>query len=237
VATAKTLWPRTCDLSLQLHRSGWRVTQDDDAVAFTEAPATVDDLLKQRIRWTFGTMQAITKNRDMLFNRRYGWLGMFVLPWYMLSVLVPLLTLPLVAVMALVAVRTSGGGVVLLYFAAFTAAHAITAAVGLRLAGADLRQMLIVPAYRIVYEPLRAYLLYACAFKALQGRKVGWNKLVRTGAMDDHGAAATRTEPGTEPARSLPARTPAVVIDLASSQQAAARAEDQDELVVAGAGR
>jgi peptidoglycan-N-acetylglucosamine deacetylase len=177
-----------CDLSLQLYRGGWRVTQDDDAVAFTEAPATVDDLLKQRIRWTFGTMQAIFKNRDLLFNRRYGWLGMLVLPWYLLSIAVPLLTIPLVAVMGLLAFRSQGWGVLALYFVAFTAAHAVTAAVGLRLAGAELRQLLIVPAYRVVYEPLRTYLLYACALKALQGRKVGWNKLVRTGAMDDHGA-------------------------------------------------
>lgn len=64
-----------CDLSLTLHRLGWRVTQDDSAFAYTEAPATADDILKQRVRWTFGIMQAIIKNKDMLFDRRYGWLG------------------------------------------------------------------------------------------------------------------------------------------------------------------
>jgi biofilm PGA synthesis N-glycosyltransferase PgaC len=150
-----------CDLSLSLHRAGWTVTQDDEALAYTEAPATVDDLLKQRVRWTFGTMQAVTKHRSMIFNRRYGWLGMLVLPWYAASLLVPLLTIPFVATMAVVAVRTQGWSVVGLYFAAFTCAHLVVAATGVRLARESKRHLLLVPLYRVVYEPLRAYLLYA----------------------------------------------------------------------------
>jgi cellulose synthase/poly-beta-1,6-N-acetylglucosamine synthase-like glycosyltransferase len=180
-----------CDLSLSLHRAGWRVTQDDHAIAYTEAPASVDDLLKQRIRWTFGTMQAITKHRDMLLNRRYGWLGMLVLPWHLLSLLVPLLTIPFVFLMALVCLRTQGWGVIVLYFAAFSLAHLVSAGVGLRLAGEPLQQLLVVPVYRLVYEPLRTYLLYACALNALQGRRVGWDKLVRSGQMD---ATATKDQ-------------------------------------------
>lgn len=170
-----------CDLSLSLHRAGWRVTQDDAALAFTEAPATLDDLLKQRVRWTFGTLQAVTKHRGMVLNPRYGWLGMVVLPWYALSLLVPLFTIPFIAIMGVVAVRTQGWGGVGLYFAAFTLAHLVVAATGIRLARESWRHLLIVPVYRMVYEPLRAYLLYVSAYSALRGVKVGWNKLARAG--------------------------------------------------------
>ncbi len=172
-----------CDLSLSLHRAGWRVTQDDEALAFTEAPATLDDLLKQRVRWTFGTLQAVTKHRNMLLKPRHGWLGMLVLPWYAASLIVPLLTIPFVGVMGVVAVRTQGWGIVGVYFAAFTLAHLMVAATGVRLARESWRHLLVVPVYRVVYEPLRAYLLYVSAYSALRGVKVGWNKLARAGTV------------------------------------------------------
>jgi biofilm PGA synthesis N-glycosyltransferase PgaC len=82
-----------CDLTLSLHRAGWRVTQDDEAVAYTEAPEDVDGLLAQRTRWSYGTMQAIFKHRDLLLRPRWGWLGMLVLPTYVLSIVMPLLFL------------------------------------------------------------------------------------------------------------------------------------------------
>ena len=43
--------------------------------------------------------------------------------------------------------------------------------------------LLVVPIYRLIYEPLRTYLLYATALAVLRGRMVGWNKLHRTGTV------------------------------------------------------
>lgn len=176
-----------CDLCLTLHRDGWRVTQDDEAVALTEAPASMDDLLKQRSRWTFGTLQAVYKNRDMLFRRRYGWLGMFVLPWYALSILLPLVTLPAVVVLGWMAYRAQGWGVLVVFFALFVAVNIVIAGVGIHLTRSDWRLLAIVPIYRVLSEPLRAYLLYTSAWKALTGQSVGWNKLQRSGHMDGQG--------------------------------------------------
>lgn len=178
-----------CDLSLTLHRLGWRVTQDDSAFAYTEAPATADDILKQRVRWTFGISKRSSRTRTCCSTVVTGGSGRAVLPWYALSLLLPLLSIPFVYAMALVAFRTQGWGIILLYFLVFTTAHTVVAAVGLRLAGEGWRQLAVVPVYRLIFEPLRTYLLYACALKALQGRKMGWNKLVRTGVMDERPVA------------------------------------------------
>jgi biofilm PGA synthesis N-glycosyltransferase PgaC len=38
--------------------------------------------------------------------------------------------------------------------------------------------------YRLIYEPLRAYLLYASLGTALRGIRLGWNKLDRTAHVD-----------------------------------------------------
>ncbi|MBK8462929.1 MAG: glycosyltransferase [Nigerium sp.] len=172
-----------CDLALTLHQQGWRVTQDDEAVALTEAPENVDDLLKQRVRWTYGTLQAMYKNRRILFRARYGALGWWVLPSYLLSILVPLVFLPFIAVMTVIALQNEPA-LLLEYFALFLLVHVGFAAVAVRLMREDWTHLLMVPVYRLVYEPLRAYLLYKSVHLALKGGREGWNKIDRTGALN-----------------------------------------------------
>jgi len=173
-----------CDLSLSLHRAGWRVTQDDEAIAFTEAPETVDALLDQRVRWTFGSLQAIWKHRDLLFRSRYGLLGWYVLPQHALAIIVPLVFLPFIVFMGIRTAHEQGIQVVLFYFLLFLAAHLIIAAVGIVLMREKWRHLWMVPVYRIVYEPLRAYLLYTAVYMAVRGVRAGWKKLARTGTLD-----------------------------------------------------
>lgn len=173
-----------CDLALTLHEIGWRVTQDTEAVALTEAPETVDDLLKQRSRWTYGTLQAMWKHRRMILRPKFGMLGLYVLPSYVLSIAVPLVFLPFVTVMTVGTLQTEGPGVLAFYFALFLSVHVVLAAVATRLMNESWRHVLMVPIYRIAFEPLRAYLLYTSVSLAWKGRSMGWNKLVRTGSMD-----------------------------------------------------
>ncbi|GAB3267894.1 glycosyltransferase family 2 protein [Microbacterium lacusdiani] len=51
------------DLTMAVCRDGWRVVYQDDAVAWTEAPASIGALWRQRYRWCYGTMQAMWKHR------------------------------------------------------------------------------------------------------------------------------------------------------------------------------
>jgi peptidoglycan-N-acetylglucosamine deacetylase len=204
-----------CDLTLSLHQARWRVSQDDEALAYTEAPDHADALLAQRIRWTFGTLQAIFKHRNMLLRRRYGWLGMAVLPYMVISVVVPIVFLPFIAVMGVLAVQNSGWATVGLYFLLFLALHLLIASVAVILMRERWANLLMVPIYRVVHEPLRAYLLYTSVYLAIRGVKLGWNKLQRTGVMDavldlpvqDHAASLPRQRlsSGTDdkPARAL----------------------------------
>jgi len=173
-----------CDLSLSLHAAGWRLTQDDEALAYTEAPDNVDALLTQRTRWVFGTLQAIYKHRGMLLNRRYGPLGWFVLPTYVLSIVVPLVFLPFATVMAVYTVQQQGVGVLVVYFLVFVFAHLVIAAIATVLMRESVHHLPLVPVYRLVFEPLRAYLLYTSVLMALRGVRASWQKLARTGAID-----------------------------------------------------
>jgi biofilm PGA synthesis N-glycosyltransferase PgaC len=183
-----------CDLALSLHHRGWKVTQDDEALAFTEAPETVDDLLTQRTRWTFGMLQAIWKHQGMLFRPKYGALGCLVMPNFVLSVMMPVIFLPFVMIMGWLTVQQQGWGVLVEYFILFLLAHLVIAAIAVKLMNERYHHLLMVPVYRLVYEPLRAYLLYTSVFLAIKGGRMGWTKLVRTGSMDDSRIAAEPIE-------------------------------------------
>ena len=51
------------DVTIALHRAGWRVVFQEHARAWTEAPGSPGQLWQQRYRWSYGTMQALWKHR------------------------------------------------------------------------------------------------------------------------------------------------------------------------------
>ncbi|MEO7042537.1 MAG: glycosyltransferase [Gemmatimonadaceae bacterium] len=68
------------DLTWALGKEGVRVVYADDAIAYTEAPDTLKTLIRQRFRWSFGTLQSIWKHRRITFRPKYGALGMIAMP-------------------------------------------------------------------------------------------------------------------------------------------------------------
>lgn len=54
-----------------------------DPVCWTECPASLSMLNRQRRRWQLGLCQTIRKHRAMLFRRRYGMVGLFSLPFHL----------------------------------------------------------------------------------------------------------------------------------------------------------
>ncbi len=78
------------DLVLRLHRHlrrgkrRYRVVFVPDPVCWTEVPLRLRDLMRQRNRWHRGLVQAMWEQRGMVFNPRYGTLGMMGIPYFLL---------------------------------------------------------------------------------------------------------------------------------------------------------
>jgi cellulose synthase/poly-beta-1,6-N-acetylglucosamine synthase-like glycosyltransferase/peptidoglycan/xylan/chitin deacetylase (PgdA/CDA1 family)/spore germination protein YaaH len=65
------------DLTMCLLENGWRVVNEDRALAFTEAPTTASGLMRQRFRWSFGVLQAVWKHGAAMRKRsRLGWIAL-----------------------------------------------------------------------------------------------------------------------------------------------------------------
>jgi len=72
-----------CDITLNLIAHGYKIDFEPDAIAYTEAPEHLLDLLKQRYRWTRGILQAIKKHKKHLWHFRKN-KALFFVMWYML---------------------------------------------------------------------------------------------------------------------------------------------------------
>jgi cellulose synthase/poly-beta-1,6-N-acetylglucosamine synthase-like glycosyltransferase len=67
---------------LRRHRRKYRMVFTADPVCWTEAPHTLAMLGRQRRRWQLGLTQTVMKHNDMIFNPRYGALGMISMPFH-----------------------------------------------------------------------------------------------------------------------------------------------------------
>ncbi len=70
------------DLTLKLLANDWKIYYEPKSISYTEAPVTLQQLLKQRYRWTRGILQSIRKHKKLLFNPTLNFAHTFIL-WVM----------------------------------------------------------------------------------------------------------------------------------------------------------
>jgi poly-beta-1,6 N-acetyl-D-glucosamine synthase len=54
------------DMTVKILAAGWKINYEPKAVAFTEAPEELLDIIKQRYRWSRGILQALRKQKHLL---------------------------------------------------------------------------------------------------------------------------------------------------------------------------
>ncbi|WP_405688399.1 glycosyltransferase [Streptomyces sp. NBC_01387] len=177
------------DVTMALHRGGWRVVYAENARAWTEAPATVQQLWSQRYRWSYGTMQAIWKHRRALVERgpsgRFGRVGLPLVALFM--VLAPLLA-PLIDVFLLYGLIFGPTQKTVLAWFAVLALQGGCAAYAFRLDRERLRHLVSLPLQQILYRQLMYTVLLQSWITALTGGRLRWQKLRRTGVVEAPGA-------------------------------------------------
>lgn len=62
----------------------YRIIQVPDSLCWTEGPPNLKVLWRQRTRWGRGLLQIFVVHRRLLFNRKYGRLGLIILPYALL---------------------------------------------------------------------------------------------------------------------------------------------------------
>lgn len=75
------------EICLRMQKNGYKIVHAHNAVVYTVPPKTLKKLLKQRVRWTHGFIKNAADYRDMIFNRKYGNVGMLILPMACISLM------------------------------------------------------------------------------------------------------------------------------------------------------
>ncbi|EWT07463.1 bi-functional transferase/deacetylase [Intrasporangium chromatireducens Q5-1] len=172
------------DLTMALCRDGWRVVYEDSARAWTEAPATLGALWRQRYRWCYGTLQAMWKHRRAVVQRgAAGKLGRRGLGYLLLlQVLLPLFA-PVVDVFAVYGLVFLDPSRVVGLWSAFLIVQLLTSAYALRLDGEPLRALWAVLLQQVVYRQLMYLVVIQSVFTAVAGTRLRWHRMERYGSL------------------------------------------------------
>ncbi len=183
------------DLTIAVNRAGYRVTYEDNAVAYTEAPESIRQLLSQRLRWTLGMFQCAWKHKDAFRKGRA--VGMVSIPdmlifGYLFPLLAPIADL-FVLILLYNFISGSWSGevgtgvtstpthliwayMILPLLDLFVAAYALKTD-----KHENLALLLLFPFQRFFYRQLLYLSVYRSLLRALSGNLVGWGKMKRSG--------------------------------------------------------
>ena len=180
------------DLTLAIGRTGRRVVYAEDARAWTEAPASLASLWRQRYRWSYGTMQAVWKHKRALLTRdpRQRRIGRRALPYmFFFQILLPMIA-PLIDLFALYGILFTDPVRVISYWLAFNAVQLALAAFAFRMDGESLRPLWALPLQQFVYRQLMYLVIIESTVSAIVGTRAHWGTLERTGDVEILASAA-----------------------------------------------
>ncbi|HBX80013.1 MAG: glycosyltransferase [Propionibacteriaceae bacterium] len=172
------------DLTMALGRAGWHISYRQDAIAWTEAPATVNALWRQRYRWSYGTMQAMWKHRAGLRQRGRG--GTYTRRAFtymtLFQVLLPLLA-PAVDVFAVYGVLALDPVRALTVWGAFQLVDLAVALYAFRLDKESPRPLWALPLTQFCYRQLLYLVVIQSVATAVAGVRLGWQRVERYGTF------------------------------------------------------
>jgi cellulose synthase/poly-beta-1,6-N-acetylglucosamine synthase-like glycosyltransferase/spore germination protein YaaH/peptidoglycan/xylan/chitin deacetylase (PgdA/CDA1 family) len=180
------------DLTIAIRRAGWRICYDEEAIGYTQAPETAGALIRQRFRWTFGTLQSVWKHRDTVGRWRYGTLGWIAIPnIFLFQLMLPLFSpvidllfllslafwgLAQFRVMQLPQLWTSQDIVQsVVFFLGFMLIDLLACVIAFLLEKKeDWSLLLPLILQRFYYRQMMYFVLFRALTQAVKGRPVGW---------------------------------------------------------------
>ncbi|MBY8876175.1 bifunctional polysaccharide deacetylase/glycosyltransferase family 2 protein [Actinacidiphila acidipaludis] len=172
------------DVTMALHRAGWKIVYAENARAWTEAPGSMSQLWSQRYRWSYGTMQAMWKHRHAVLERgpggRFGRVG---LPFVALFMVVTPLLAPAIDISMVYGCFFVDPYKSLSAWFAVLLLQAFCAWWSFRLDREKAWYLITLPVQQVVYRVLMYMVLLQSWITALTGGRLRWQKLRRTGEV------------------------------------------------------
>ena len=197
------------DLTMNLLEQGLRVDYEDRSLAYTEAPIDAKGLMRQRFRWSFGTLQAVWKHRAAFIRNKA--MGLFALPNILIFQMFLPLVSPFIDIMFLAgifnyfidrhyhpeAASAASFEKLLAYFGAFLLIDFVTSSIAFSLERrhpankGDGWLLFHIWLQRFAYRQVFSIVLFKTLKRAIDGKPFNWDKIERTAKMSKSTDALT----------------------------------------------
>jgi len=172
------------DLTLKILSSGYHIVYEDRAIAWTEAPETVNDLIKQRYRWTRGILQAVRKRKLALLNPISLWVWLSLMMMLFEGIAMPAASVIVNGMFAATALANGQlGAYIVWWFLLFNLLDVIAAMYCVSAEQEELRLVPYALLMRFFYFPIIDVTKLMATVEELQNVEMTWGKLQRSGRL------------------------------------------------------
>ena len=171
------------DTTLAVLKAGYRISYVESAHAFAETPQTLGDFLRQRYRWTYGTLQCFWKYKWAILTRPLTGLGWMIIPAMFLYGIILPLSYAVVDAALILGIVSGAWETLVLPVIVFMIFDTLYSGVGTFGERNWLRLTLSVPVTRFMTRYIAFYVLVQGLVTASEGNAVLWNKVRRTGDL------------------------------------------------------
>ncbi len=172
------------DLTLKILANGWKIYYEPASISYTEAPASLQQLLKQRYRWTRGIIQSIRKHKRLMINPTINFGDTFIL-WTMFyeALIWPAMNIAANLFFIIAAVAFGFSYLIFFWWAGLALLDLITALYCIAVEKEEFRLV----AYAIIYRMFFILVIDICkamsTIEEFLGIKMTWGKLDRVGTV------------------------------------------------------
>jgi len=179
---ASDTFAEDADLTLKILAAGWKINYEPNAISFTEAPVTLNQLLKQRYRWTRGILQSIRKHKRHLFNPTLNFGNSLVL-WSMFyeALIWPAMNIFANSFFIVVALMYGMSNLLVFWWAGIALLDLMTALYCIAVEKEDVRLLPYAIVYRLVFILIIDITKFMSTVEEFLGIEMNWGKLERVG--------------------------------------------------------
>ncbi|HJT18698.1 MAG TPA: glycosyltransferase [Thermoanaerobaculia bacterium] len=172
------------DMTVKILAAGWKIDYEPLAVAYTEAPEGLLDIIKQRYRWTRGVLQALRKQRHLL-TRSEGNITTPLSLWYMIfeGLVWPAMNIFSNLFFVWIALIYGMTKLLLLWWLMLTVLDILIALYAILMEREDLTLVFYSIFYRFFYILIIDVCKLFATLEELVGLDMSWGKLARKGRI------------------------------------------------------
>jgi poly-beta-1,6-N-acetyl-D-glucosamine synthase len=172
------------DLTLKVLANGWKIYYEPNSISYTEAPEKLQQLLKQRYRWTRGIIQSIRKHKKLMVNPTINFGDTFIM-WTMAyeALIWPVMNIAANLFFIVAAIFFGFTSLIFFWWAGLALLDLVTALYCVAVEKEEFRLVPYSLIYRMVFILIIDVSKVMSTVEEFLGIRMSWGKLERVGAL------------------------------------------------------